>query len=401
MKEGVSEVEKGAAFACAKFEPASVLERRFGLTEISPDDLITVIFTSGSTGRPKGVMLSHNNILSNLMAVDQLFNLTEEDVLIGVLPFFHSFGFTITMWLPFCVEPAGIYHFNPLDGRTVGKLAAKYGGTIVAATPTFLRTYMKRCDTEQFSKMNLVITGAEKLPADLASAFKEKFGVEVTEGYGTTELSPAAAFNVPGSRLGPGAEAATKAGTVGRVMPGAAVRVVDPDTQEVLGIDDEGALQIKGPNVMVGYLNLPEKTADVIKDGWYDTGDMGMVDADGFISITGRMSRFSKIGGEMVPHIRIEAELARIVDDPDDEEANILIAVTSVPDAKKGEKLIVLHKPLKKSIDDALKELGECGLPNIWMPSSKGFLEVPEIPLLGTGKLDLKGVKEMAMQHFG
>jgi len=401
LKEEASGFAKLKAGASAKFEPVGMLEKRLGLTNISPDDLITVIFTSGSTGTPKGVMLSHNNILSNLMAIDQLFNLTAEDVLIGVLPFFHSFGFTITMWLPFCVEPSGVYHFNPLDGRTVGKLAGKYGGTIIASTPTFLRTYLKRCTPEQFSRMNLVITGAEKLPTDLADAFKDKFGVGVTEGYGTTELSPAAAFNVPATRLGPGADAATKAGTVGRVMPGATVRIVDPDTGKELGINDEGAIQIKGPNVMVGYLNLPDKTAEVIRDGWYDTGDMGMIDADGFISITGRMSRFSKIGGEMVPHIRIEEELARIVDDPDDEEPNILVAVTSVPDAKKGEKLIVLHKPLKKSIDDALKELGECGLPNIWMPSSDGFVEVEEIPLLGTGKLDLKGVKETAMARFG
>ncbi|MFK7820156.1 MAG: AMP-binding protein, partial [Planctomycetaceae bacterium] len=401
LTEEAPTVSKALCAASARFEPISILERRLGLTNISPDELITVIFTSGSTGQPKGVMLSHNNVLSNLTAVDQLFNLTEKDALIGVLPFFHSFGFTITMWLPFCVEPSGIYHFNPLDGRTVGKLAEKYDGTILAATPTFLRTYTKRCTPEQFAKMSLVISGAEKLPAELANAFKDKFGVEVTEGYGTTELSPAAAFNVPASRLGPNAESATKAGTVGRVMPGATAKIVDADTGEDLGINDEGLLRIKGPNVMTGYLNLPEKTNEVIIDGWYDTGDMAMIDADGFISITGRMSRFSKIGGEMVPHIRIEEELARIVDEPDDEEPNILIAVTAVPDPKKGEKLIVLHKPLKKPIDEALQELGECGLPNIWLPSADGFLEVEEIPLLGTGKLDLKGVKEKAMEHFG
>lgn len=401
LKEEATSAEKARAFACAKFEPASVLERRLGLTTIGMDDLITVIFTSGSTGQPKGVMLSHSNILSNLMAVDQLFNLNEKDVLIGVLPFFHSFGFTITMWLPFCVEPAGVYHYNPLDGRTVGKISNRYNGTILAATPTFLRTYLKRCKPEQFEHMNLVIAGAEKLPNDLADAFKEKFGIEITEGYGTTELSPAAAFNVPATRLGPDAEAATKRGTVGRVMPGATAKVIDPDTGADLDVNDEGLLRIKGPNVMVGYLNHEQKTAESIVDGWYDTGDMAMIDADGFISITGRMSRFSKIGGEMVPHIRIEEELARIVDDPDDAEPHILIAVTSVPDPKKGERLIVLHKKFKKTVDEALDELGECGLPNIWMPASNSFLEVEEIPLLGTGKLDLKGVKEAAMAHFG
>lgn len=401
LKEEATKFDKASCLARAMFQPAWLLERQLELTRIDADELITIIFTSGSTGQPKGVMLSHSNILSNLMAVDQLFNLNEKDVLIGVLPFFHSFGFTITMWLPFCVEPAGVYHYNPLDARTVGKLSHRYGGTILAATPTFLRTYLKRVKPEQFSTMNLVIAGAEKLPNDLADAFKEKFGVEITEGYGTTELSPAAAFNVPATRLGPNAESATRRGTVGRVMPGATAKIVDADTGADLPINDEGLLRIQGPNVMVGYLNHPEKTAESIIDGWYDTGDMAMIDADGFISITGRMSRFSKIGGEMVPHIRIEEELARIVDNPDDDDANILIAVTAVPDPKKGEKLVVLHKPLTKPIDAVLKELGDCGLPNLWMPSADAFLEVDEIPLLGTGKLDLKGVKETAMAHFG
>ena len=402
LKEKATSADKFKAAASAFLEPAVLLERRYGLTKIEPDDLKTIIFTSGSTGEPKGVMLSHFNVLSNINAVNQLFHIDKNDVILGVLPFFHSFGYTITLWLPLALDAGCVYHFNPLDGRMVGKLSEKHGVTIIGATPTFLRTYLKRCTPEQLKTLDLAIVGAEKLPEDLANAFKEKFGVEPTEGYGTTELSPLGAFNVPLHRSGTMDQPGTKAGTVGRVMPGATAKVVHPETNEELPPDAEGLLKIKGPNVMKGYLNRDEKTHQVIEqDGWYNTGDIAKIDSDGFIEITGRQSRFSKIGGEMVPHIRIEAELARIVEDPDSEDPEVLVAVTAVPDAKKGERLIVLHKPLKKPVEKVIEELGDAGLPNLWLPSADSFCEVEQIPLLGTGKLDLKGLKEAAMERFG
>ena len=394
---------KAKAWLKARFMPAKILVRQLGLDAVSPDDIMTIIFTSGSTGEPKGVMLSHNNIVSNVDSVNDLFHLTREDVLIGVLPFFHSFGFTVTMWLVLCTDPSVAYHFNPLDGRTVGELVKKYQGTIIAATPTFLRTYLKRCKSEQMASLNLVIVGAEKLSPALREAWNEKFGLEPTEGYGTTELSPVAAFNVPESRSGP-TEAGNEGlrhGTVGRVTPGAVAAVVHPDTDEQLGPNAEGVLKIKGPNVMLGYLDQPGKTTEVICDGWYNTGDIARIDDDGFIEITGRQSRFSKIGGEMVPHIRIEQELARIIDDDDTDEPEILCAVTAVPDPKKGERLIVLHKPVRRSTSELIDELKQCGLPNLWIPASESFLEVSSLPLLGTGKLDLKAVQEVAMANFG
>jgi acyl-[acyl-carrier-protein]-phospholipid O-acyltransferase/long-chain-fatty-acid--[acyl-carrier-protein] ligase len=401
LKEKATTADKlGCAFS-AFVTPCSWLDTKLGLRKVKPDDLLTVIFTSGSTGEPKGVMLSQHNISSNVEAVDHLFHLRRNDVIMGVLPFFHSFGYTVTMWLPFITEPAAVYHFNPLDGRTVGKLCGKYDVTILGATPTFLRTYLKRCTADQLSKLDLAIVGAEKLPTELAKSFKDKFGIEPTEGYGTTELSPIAAFNVPEHRMGPTDQVGAKMGSVGRPMPGAIARIVNVDTGEDLGTNIEGLLQIKGPNVMLGYLNQEEKTREVIQDGWYNTGDIARIDDDGFIEITGRQSRFSKIGGEMVPHIRIENELARIVDDPDDDEPNILVAVTSVPDPKKGERLIVFHKQFKKSIDDALDELSQTDLPNIWLPGRDSFHEVTEIPLLGTGKLNLKALKDLALEKYG
>ena len=399
LKEKIGGLAKARALLAAKFKPFGMLIKSLGLHTVRPDDLMTIIFTSGSTGEPKGVMLSHNNINSNLDAANELLKFNDSDVLLGVLPFFHSFGYTITLWLPCCIAPSAVYHFNPLDSRMVARLLESHQVTIICATPTFLRSYMKRCSAEAMKTVNLVITGAEKLPPELRDAWKEKYGFEPMEGYGTTELSPLAAVNVPDSRAG--GNGLMKPGTVGKVIPQGRAAVFNPDTGDELGPDEEGMLRIKGPNVMLGYMNHPDKTAEVISDGWYDTGDVAKIDGDGFIQITGRHSRFSKIGGEMVPHIRIEEEILRIIDTDESDEPEVICAVTAVPDAKKGERLIVLHKPITKPIKEILNELTQAGLPNLWIPSADSFCEVDVIPLLGTGKLDLRGVKQLAVERFG
>lgn len=402
LKEKISGFDKAKAMAVAKLMPFDMLISKLGLQNINENELLTIIFTSGSTGEPKGVMLSHANINSNLDAATELYHLDDRDVILGVLPFFHSFGFTVCMWLPFAMDPGAVYHFNPLDARMVAKLIEKHKVTIVAATPTFLKSYMKRCDPEQMKSVDLALVGAEKMPPELRDAWKEKYNFEPTEAYGTTELSPAVALNVPDQRSGKtGADSLTRHGTVGRAIPGTVAGVFHLESGEQLGIGEEGLLRIKGPNVMLGYLNRPEKTDEVMFDGWYDTGDIAKIDADGFIEITGRQSRFSKIGGEMVPHIRIEQELTRIIDDDLTDEPEILCAVTAVPDMKKGERLIVLHKPFAKPMPQVLDELKQAGLPNLWIPSTDGFHEMAEIPLLGTGKLDLKAVKDTALELFG
>lgn len=381
--------------------PVFLLERMFGLTTIKPDDLLTIMFTSGSTGEPKGVMLTHHNIGTNVEAIDQMVQLRTTDVLLGVLPFFHSFGFTGTLWTVLSLAPKGVYHFNPLDARVVGTLCAEHKVTIIMSPPTFLRTYLKRCEKQQFASLDLVVVGAEKMPLDLAKAFEEKFGVHPSEGYGTTELSPVAAVNVPDHRSSAVTQKGTKVGTVGRPIPGVSAKVVDQDSGADLGFDQPGLLLIKGPNVMKGYLNKPQKTAEVVRDGWYTTGDVAKIDTEGFITITDRASRFSKIGGEMVPHIKVEEVLRKIVDrDADNEDQELRVVVTAIPDEKKGERLIVVHKPLTVSVDQILQELGESGMPNLWIPSRDSFLEVQDIPHLGTGKVDLKGLKTLALEAF-
>lgn len=403
LKERISSFDRLRALTIARCMPLSMLSRQLGLDRIRADDVMSIIFTSGSTGEPKGVMLSQNNIASNVECVRQLMHLNSSDMLLGVLPFFHSFGYTVAMWLPLCSDPSGVYHYNPLEARVVGKLVEKYKATILAATPTFLRSYIKRCTPEEMKSLNLVIVGAEKMPDDLRIAFHDKFGFDPIEGYGTTELSPVASFNIPETRAGAQArgQVLTKNGTVGRVIPGSSAAIFHPETNEKLGVNQEGMLKIKGPNVMLGYLNHPEKTAELIQDGWYTTGDLGMIDEDGFIRITGRQSRFSKIGGEMVPHIRIEQEITRIIDEKSSDEPEILCAVTAVPDTAKGERLVVLHKEMKFTPREITDRLQAAGLPNLWIPGNESFLQIEQIPLLGTGKLDLRGIKDVAMQHFG
>jgi acyl-[acyl-carrier-protein]-phospholipid O-acyltransferase / long-chain-fatty-acid--[acyl-carrier-protein] ligase len=397
FKEKPTAGDKAVAWFQANVVPAGVLENTLGLTKVDADDVLTIIFTSGSTGTPKGVMLTYGNVGSNVQAIDQVVHLKPSDVLIGILPFFHSFGYTVTLWGVAGLNIKGAYHFSPLDARQIGKLAEKNGGTLLLSTPTFLRTYLRRCEPEEFKTLDVVVCGAEKLPQDLANEFEKKFGVRPVEGYGTTELSPLVSVNVPPSRSVDNFQADRREGSVGRTVPGVSAKVTHLETGAELKAGESGMLWIGGPNVMKGYLDQPDLTAQVVKEGWYQTGDVAFIDDEGFIHITGRESRFSKIGGEMVPHIKIEEELEKLVGSTEDGLPQI--AVTSVPDDKKGERLIVLHTKLSKTVDELRKGLAEAGLPNLFIPSHDGFLEIDKIPVLGTGKLDLKAVKAMAIER--
>ena len=398
LREKLSLLDKVAGAAGAYALPAGLLSSMLGLGSIEKDDVLTIIFTSGSTGTPKGVMLTYANIASNVEAIDQVIHLDPQDVIIGILPFFHSFGFTVTLWCVASLNIKGIYHFNPLDARQVGKLSRRHGGTILLSTPTFLRSYLRRCEKVDFEKLDTVVAGAEKLPVELCDAFEKKFGVRPVEGYGTTELSPLVSVNVPPSRAADSHQEVQREGSVGRCVPGVSVKTVSLDDGTALGVDQEGMLLVKGANVMKGYLKAPEKTAEVVRDGWYVTGDVAKIDSDGFIHITGRQSRFSKIGGEMVPHIKVEEELQQVVGM--DEEQGPSVAVTAVPDLKKGERLVVLHTQLEKTAEELVAALKDAGLPNLFIPSADSFMEVPELPVLGTGKLDLKGLKQLALEAF-
>jgi acyl-[acyl-carrier-protein]-phospholipid O-acyltransferase/long-chain-fatty-acid--[acyl-carrier-protein] ligase len=392
LKGKIAWADKAAAALQAWLVPVSVLERRFGLTAIDPDDLMTLIFTSGSTGDPKGVMLTYRNVGSNVEAFNRALHLKPTDTLLGVLPFFHSFGYTVALWAGMMLPPKLVYHTNPLDARQIGEISRKHRVTLLIIAPTFLRSYLRRVPAEDFASLELVVTGAEKLPRELADAFEKKFNVRPVEGYGTTELSPVVSANIPPGRA-PGHAAQCKEGTVGRPISGVQVKVVDLETGEDLPPGKSGMLLVKGPNVMRGYLDEPEKTAEVIRDGWYVTGDVAQLDEEGYIRITGRESRFSKIGGEMVPHLRIEEALGKLLALDEDK---VSLAVTGVADQRKGERLVVLHTGLPIPPDQICRELAGMGLPPLFIPSPDSFLQVPEIPLLGTGKLDLRKLKALA-----
>ncbi|MFP6669354.1 MAG: acyl-[ACP]--phospholipid O-acyltransferase, partial [Pirellulales bacterium] len=399
FRKKVTKADKFASAIAGIGMPTGMLARRLGIHQFDPEETFTLIFTSGSTGEPKGVMLTRKNVASNIRAIDELVQFSDDDVMVGILPFFHSMGFTATLWTVLMLKLKGVYHFSPLDARAVGTLCGDHQATLLLSTPTFLRGFLRRCTKEQFQHIDTVITGAEKLPSDVADAFENKFGVRPYEGYGCTELSPLASVNIPPSRATGPPNAGLKEGTVGRPIPNVMAKIVDLDSGEDLGVDQPGMLLIKGPNVMRGYLNKPDVTSKVIRDGWYVTGDVAKIDTDGFIQITGRQSRFSKIGGEMVPHVGVEESINQILASESanpEEDAELKTAVTSVPDAKKGERLIVLHIEIDKSPDEICKALPGSGFPPIWIPSPDSFLQVDEIPVLGTGKLDLKAIKQIA-----
>ena len=387
----ITPLQKGLAAVCAAFLPSRLLEWVYTSGRRDPSVLATIIFSSGSTGTPKGVMLSHGNIIANLESIAQVYWVSENDRLMGVLPFFHCFGFTVTLWLPLLSGFPVVYHTNPLDAKTIGNLTLKYGATFLLATPTFLANYARQCTPEQFASLRHVIVGAEKLRDYLAEQFREKFGIELLEGYGCTEMAPVVAVNTPGFETRHYRQPGHKEGTVGHPLPAVAAKVVDLESGEPIAPNEEGLLLVKGPNCMQGYLGSPDKTREVLAGGWYKTGDVAQIDDDGFIRITDRLSRFSKIGGEMVPHVKIEETVSELL-------GTQSCAVTAVADERKGERIVVLYQHESVTPDDLWKQLSHTELPKLWIPKREHIVPVEEIPLLGSGKLDLARLRSLASE---
>jgi len=358
-----------------------------------PDDVAAIIFSSGSTGEPKGVMLTHHNVISNIESFLMLMHFGLHDRMCGILPFFHSFGFTATLWCPMLKGFSIFYHPNPIEGGKVAELVRENRLTILLATPTFLVGYMRRATRADFASLRVVVAGAEKLKKKIADHFEAHFGIRPLEGYGTTELSPVAALNIPDVESDGVHQTGTKEESIGQPIPGVAMRIVDPESGAVIKDGGRGLLMVKGPNVMLGYLGKPEKTAEVIKDGWYDTGDIAKIDGDGFVFLLDRVSRFSKIGGEMVPHMAVEDKIYHALG-----AVGHVIHVTSVPDEKKGELLVLLYTDEAGTAESLSRIIAESDLPNLWKPRRENLIRIEAMPTLGSGKLDQKKLKDKALE---
>jgi acyl-[acyl-carrier-protein]-phospholipid O-acyltransferase / long-chain-fatty-acid--[acyl-carrier-protein] ligase len=393
VKKSITTWLKFTSMLMALFYEGNDLEKVCGSThEISIHDTLSIIFTSGSTGYPKGVTLSHFNLHSNIDGIAQVIpGASKSHRLLHSLPLFHSFGYMM-MWLGLNHQQGLIFHSNPLDFSAVGELVFKRKATLMMTTPTFLRGYMKRVSPGQFGSLNCLITGAEKLPDALADEFELQFGIRPIEGYGTTECSPVIATSTLNVRERGICQVGTLPGYVGKPLPGVLVRIIDPETFVEQPFGQQGLLLVKGPNVMQGYYKREDLTCEVLKDGWYITGDIAQLDAEGFIKITDRLSRFSKIGGEMISHSRVEDYLHQAANRSDQQ----TFAVTALPDEQKGEKLIVIHTLPSDKIPNILKELGKQDISNLFIPKADHFVQVKALPLLGSGKLDLKAIKVIA-----
>ena len=396
IAKGLNKTAKTHAFLTALFAPQWWIKLRY-FADVKLDDTATILFSSGSEGDPKGIELSHKNLLTNIKQVSELLNFRRDDVILNSLPIFHSFGLTVTTLLPLCEGVKMVSVADPTDGAAIGKMSAKHGVSILFGTSTFFRLYTrnKKLHPLMFQNVRIVIAGAEKLKPDVKDAFRLKFGLEIHEGYGTTETAPVAAVNVPNILEKDSLKELTftKEGTVGLPLPGTIIKIVDPDTLNELKTGEDGLILIGGGQVMKGYLDDPEKTAEVIAelDGvrYYKTGDKGHIDEHGFVTIVDRYSRFAKIGGEMISLGAVEANLNQAIGE------DAVFVATAVNDDKKGESVVLLVKS-ELPLSDIQKRIKALNIPPIMLPS-KIFL-VDEIPLLGSGKIDFKRAKLLATE---
>ena len=377
------------------FCPGIILRRVLGIPKMGGHAEAILLFTSGSTGDPKGVVLSHRNIVGNVSQFRELLDAKREDGILASLPFFHSFGCTVTLWYPLIEGVRIVTYPNPLEVAKNAALIDKYKLTLLLATPTFLRGYLRKAEPQQLRSLRLMITGAEKLPQDLAKTFEERFKQRVFEGYGLTETSPVVSVNLPEPKpkRGEQVQPSSRVGSVGKMAPGIAAEIRNPESGQKLSLHETGMIWFRGVNIFEGYLDDPQRTADVLHDGWLKTGDIGRFDEDGFLYIEGRLSRFSKIGGEMVPHESIEHKIVDLLGLAGRDER--LIAIMGVQDEAKGEALILLTAT-DVDLAQLRDKLRDGGVPNLWIP--KRVCRVEAIPVMASGKLDLRKCQDLAAE---
>ncbi len=387
----------------AKAAPVPVIAKMFDTDSHHGDDEAVMLFTSGSSGEPKGVALTHRMILANVAQCACRIPLSNERFL-GSLPIFHSFGLTVTLMLPLLNGYPICAYPNPTEARTLCELVKKYKLTLLATTPTFARAMLRRAEEDTFRSIHHFIVGAEKLQPDIEKEFQRKCGVTLLEGYGLTEATPVCSLNILDAPMVPGSAfyvPGKVARSIGAPLPGIAVRITDvEDDSKELPLTERGMIWFRGANVFHGYVGKPELNDSIFHNGWFKSGDIGQLDLNGFITLGGRLSRFSKIGGEMVPHEGIEHAIAQILQLPPED--GVQIAVTGVMDEQKGEALVLLsslpaHQRSSQEheiLGMIRRELADRGLPNLWAP--RYLVPVEAIPVLATGKMDLRGCRLLA-----
>ncbi len=399
LKEEISRPKAILMYFSVKFLPKFFLKDIF-VRKMKKDDTAIILFSSGSEGSPKGIMLTGDNILGNSQQIATVLNANENDIMIGSLPIFHAFGITVTTFLPLIEGIKCVAHPDPTDGVGLGKLVSKYSATIMFGTSTFYRLYTKnpRVHPLMFSSLRFIVAGAEKLREEVRLDFLKKFKKDIIEGYGATETAPVVSCNLP-DMIAPDAtvQVGEKRGSVGMPVPGTTVKIVDPDTFKELKVNEEGMILISGIQVMKGYLKDEEKTKEVLKEiegkTYYITGDKGVIDENGFLSIVDRYSRFAKLGGEMVSLASIEEEISKILDLQIDFDGDFV--ATSIEDEKKGEKIVLLISHISEDSLRKLKKNITANFDNkLMIPSIIEIVE--EVPKLGSGKKDFKGAKSLA-----
>ena len=375
---GVTGLQKVRAAIKAKL-PLPVLK---GILHTGKEeDTAVILFTSGSEKDPKAVQLSHKNISANIDSCSESFHFQSEDIFLCTLPYFHVFGLTVNLWIPIFHGMTMLTYANPLDFAKVCTIVRENNATFMVGTPSFFWGYLRKSEKGDFSSLRIALAGADKCPDSLRDAFMEKHGIVLYEGYGATECSPVISANRPEANC---------PGSVGKPIPEVQVRIENYETGEECGPGEDGRILVKGDNVMKGYFNDFEQTSLHIRRGWYDTGDMGNIDEDGFLWHVGRLKRFVKIGGEMVSLVKIEDILEKFL--PEES----YCCVVEVPDAIKGAKIIAVVT-CKLDEKDVLKQMSE-HLPKIALP--KQFLVMDDLPKMGSGKIDFRAITELARQEI-
>ena len=392
--------------AFARFAPMGLINVTFNLDNRKGNDEAALLFTSGSSGEPKGVSFTHRMIIANMTQVLSKVTLPPGEKFLCSLPIFHSFGLTISTLLPPVYGFGMVTYPSPLEAKKLNELIEQHKCALVVTTPTFARSMLRRAGAHTYDSVKFFIVGAEKLQTSVADEFKQKCNVTLLEGYGLTETAPVCGVNL--QETGPTKEQpyfvpGYRFGSIGQLLPGLAVRITDPDDDNVrLTLDEQGMIWFKGPNVFKGYVGREDLNEGIFKDGWFKTGDLGRVDLNGMLTLGGRRSRFSKIGGEMVPHEVVENAIEEFVTHPEGF-AGRAVAVVGVPDAQKGEALVLLscvhHSQLTQALDEIRTYMVEQGLPRLWCP--REIIPVETIPALPTGKMDLRGCQMLANEALG